>query len=353
MKKRTLIISVSVVVIIAAIASAKLISNAKEMDKNIYKPDTTSAVFVSMELLTSQKINTALTYEGSFEANKEIQIMPERGGKVTKSYVELGDYITKGSPIAHIDNDELLLQLEDAQTQYNDALRDYNRYKELAGSEAVSQNVFDKAELALKGTKNGLDIIKKQLSYMNINAPMNGYITYKNFEQGAVISPAMPIASITDISLVKLSTLVPENAIARFKLKQQLAVTCDAYPDKNYTGIVEYIAMKADEAKNFVVKIKVANETNEPIRAGMFGKARLSINVENALLINRDAVVGSTKQPQVYVVEDGKAKLKNVSLGNVYNDKIEVLSGLTTGNQVITSGIINLFDGAKVAQIVK
>lgn len=353
MKKRTLIISAFVVVIIAVLASAKLISNAKEMDKNIFKPDTTTAVFVSMELLTAQKLNTSLTYEGSFEANKEIQIMPERGGKVTKADVELGDYIKKGSLIALIDNEELLLQLEDAQTQYNDALRDYQRYKELAGSEAVSQNVFDKAELVLKGTKNGLDIIKKQLSYMDINAPMNGYITYKNFEQGAVISPAMPIAAITDISIVKLSTLVPENAIARFKLKQELAVTCDAYPGKSFTGIVEYIAMKADEAKNFVVKVKVINESNEPIRAGMFGKAMLTINVENVMLINRDAVVGSTKQPQVYVVENDKATLKNVSLGNVYNDKIEVLSGLTIGNNVITSGIINLFDGANVAQIDK
>jgi len=353
MKRKSIIISVAVVILLAIFASTKLISNAKEMDENIYKADTTSAVFVSMEILSPQKLNTGLIYEGSFEANKEIQIVPERGGKITKSYVELGDYVTKGKPIAYIDNDELLLSLENAQTQYNDALKDFQRYKELAGSEAVSQNVFDKAELALKGSKNGLDVIKKQLTYMDISAPMNGFITFKNFEQGAVISPAMPIAAITDISSVKLLILVPENAIARFKLKQELTVTCDAYSGKNYSGTVEYIAIKADEAKNFVVKIKVNNDTEEPIRAGMFGKANLKINIDNALMINREAVVGSTRQPQVYAVENGKATLKNVSLGNVYDDKIEVLSGLASGNTIVTSGIINLYDGARVSQIIK
>lgn len=279
--------------------------------------------------------------------------MPERGGKISKSFVEMGDYVTKGKPIAHIDNDELLLSLEDAQTQYNDALKDFQRYKELAGSEAVSQNVFDKAELALKGTKNGLDIIKKQLTYMDISAPMNGFITYKNFEQGAVISPAMPIATITDISSVKLLILVPENAIARFKLKQQIEITCGAYSGKSYSGYVEYIAIKGDEAKNFVVKIKVINNQEEPIRAGMFGKANLNISLDNALLINREAVVGSTRQPQVYAAENGKATLKNVSLGNVYDNKIEILSGLEPGNTIITSGIINLYNGARVSQIIK
>jgi len=353
MKRKPIIIAITVAVLIAVFALAKLASNANEMNEIIYKADTSSSVFVSMEILAPQKNETGLIYEGSFEANKEIQIIPERGGKITKSFVELGDYRSKGAPIAHIDNDELLLQLNDSQTQYDDALKNYNRYKDLAGSEAVSQNVLEKAELGLKGTKNRLDVIKKQLSYMDINAPMNGYISYKNFEQGAVVSPGMPIAAITDISSVKLLILVPENAIARFKLSQKLAITCDAYPEKTYSGSVEYIAIKADDAKNFVVKIKVENAGNEPIRAGMFGKAQLKVDIDNALMIQREAIVGSTKQPQVYAVENGKATLKNISLGNVYDDKVEVLSGLDSGNTIITSGIINLYDGARVSQIVK
>ncbi|TAF71862.1 MAG: efflux RND transporter periplasmic adaptor subunit [Bacteroidetes bacterium] len=160
-------------------------------------------------------IEQIAVFAGSFEPNKEVQVLPERSGKVTSIGIELGDYVSKGKLIAHLDNEELTLNLANNQTLYEDALRTYERNKILASGEALTKNALEKAELSVKTFKNSIDVLKKQMTYMDIYAPMSGYITSKNFELGSIISPGMPIAMITDIGAVKLNILVPENAFLR------------------------------------------------------------------------------------------------------------------------------------------
>jgi hypothetical protein len=100
-----------------------------------------------------------------------------------------------------------------------------------------------------------------------------------------------------------------------------------------------------------IVKIKVSNSASNIIRAGMFGKAYFkSKQPINALIVSRNAIAGSTKNPQIYVIENGKAVLRNVTLGQILENEIEVVGGLTDGELVANSGLVNLADGIKVAQ---
>jgi RND family efflux transporter MFP subunit len=354
MKKSSLVILISILCAFAIFTFLTLRNNKKELNEQVYRADSTQAVFITWEKVERKMINPSFTFSGSFEPNKEVQILPERSGKVTEVGIELGDFVTKGKLIAHLDNDELQLQLANNQTQYEDALRTFERNKVLASGEAVSKTAFEKSELALKGLQNAIDVLKKQMTYMNMYAPMSGYITSKNFELGSIVSPGMMIAMVTDIGFVKLNILVPENSIAQFKKGSTLAVSCDAYSGSQFTGVIDYIAVKADDSKNFLVKVKVANTSSNLIRAGMFGKAYFkSTQTSNTLAVSRTAIAGSTKNPQVYIIKNNVAMLTNVTLGQILEDQVEVVKGLSEGDLVANSGLVNLADGLKVAQVSK
>jgi RND family efflux transporter MFP subunit len=347
----TPIVIISVLVAFGIFIFLKLKNNKQELNNQVYKSDTTRAVLITWEKAERKMINPSFVFSGSFEPNKEVQVLPERGGKVTAIGIELGDYLSKGKLIAHLDNEELNLNLANNRTLYDDALRTYERNKILAAGEAVTKTAFEKAELAVKGFKNNIEVLKKQMTYMDIYAPMSGYITSKNFELGSIVSPGMPIAMITDIGLVKLNILVPENAVTQFKVNSSIAVSCDAYAGSKLSGTVDYISVKADDSKNFLIKIKVSNSASNIIRAGMFGKAYFkSKQPVNALIVSRNAIAGSTKNPQIYVIENGKAVLRSITLGQILENEIEVVGGLSEGELVANSGLVNLANGIKVAQ---
>jgi RND family efflux transporter MFP subunit len=352
MKILKIIITLAVIGAFAAFTFVKLRNNKSELNNEVYKADSTRSVLITWEKVERKLTTPNFTFLGSFEPYKEVQVLPERGGKVTTIGIELGDYVTKGKLIAHLDNEEMQLQIADNQTQYDDALRTYERNKILASGEAVTKTAFEKSELAVKGLQNRIDVLKKQMTYMNIYAPMSGFISSKSFELGSIVSPGMPIAMITDIGSVNLNILVPENAVTQFKEGNTINVSCDAYPDRQIVGTVAFISVKADDSKNFLVKIKVANASSANlIRAGMFGKAYFkSKQPINALIISRNAIVGSTKNPQVYVIQNGTAVLRSITLGQIFETNIEVIGGLSEGDLVANSGLVNLGDGIRVAE---
>jgi RND family efflux transporter MFP subunit len=351
MKKSSIVIVISIICAFGTFTFLKLSANKKELNNEVYKADTTRAVFITWEKVEKKSINPSFTFSGTFEPNKEVQVMPERGGKVTTMNVELGDYISKGKLIAHLDNEELSLSIANNQTLYDDALRTYERNKILSSGEALTKTAFEKSELAVKGFKNSIDVLKKQMTYMDIHAPMSGYVTAKTFELGSIISPNMPIVMITDIGSVKLNILIPENAVTQFKMGNSLNITCDAYADRQLKGVIDYIAVKADDSKNFLIKIKVANNSSYLIRGGMFGKAYFkSVQPVNTITVSRNVIVGSTKKPQIYLIKNGTAILTNVVLGQILEDQIEIVNGLSEGDLVANSGLVNLANGIRVVQ---
>lgn len=123
--------------------------------------------------------------------------------------------------------------------------------------------------------------------------------------------------------------------------------------DRKFTGKITFIAAKADESLNFQVEIEIANNKENNIKAGMYGSANFESNQKQELkVVPRNAFVGSVSSNQVFVVENGKAKLKKVTAGRILGEKVEIVDGLSDGELVITTGQINLQDGSLV-EIIK
>ena len=165
---------------------------------------------------------------------------------------------------------------------------------------------------------------------------------------GSFVGQGTPLFELTDISSLKLTVNVPERDVLKFRLGQAVAVRADIYGDREFSGKITNISVVADRAHNFKVQITVPNPKRE-LMAGMYGSVRLKNNASvTRLAVPRVALVGSSKNPQVYVVRNKVAHLTTFNAGTSDGDYIEVVSGINKGDVIVVKGQVNLQDKAKI-----
>jgi membrane fusion protein (multidrug efflux system) len=158
---------------------------------------------------------------------------------------------------------------------------------------------------------------------------------------------------IVNVSKLKLKVTVNESQVASLKLGNTIQVTSSVFPDKTFTGKITFIAAKADESLSFPVEIEITNNADNSLKAGMYGTANFGSKQKQQLkVVPRNAFVGSVSSNEVFVVENGIAKLKKVIAGRILGEQVEIVDGLSDGDTVIVTGQINLQDGNAV-EIIK
>lgn len=340
-----------VIVVAIGLTAWKLSENKKIAEEKVYRRDPNTQVLVKTAKVVTQELNQAQTWLGTFEPNREIKILSETNGKVVKVGISEGDRVSAGQVIAQVDSDILQYQIIAAQANYDETQADVRRYQNLTKGEAVAQIQLEKANLAAKAAESQLKVLQKQLKNTTIVAPFSGTITAKTFDLGTVLAMGAPLAQLTDISALKLVINVPEKDILKFKEGQSVNVTTDVFPEQQFAGRVSMISAKGDNAHNYPVQILVSNSNTNLLRAGMYGSVVIGNSLKtNAIVIPRNALIGTSKQPQVYVIEGGKSVLRNIKIGVSNNEFYEVTEGLKEGEIVIVSGQVNLENGTPVKE---
>src|SRR5574343_8571 len=316
MNKR-LIIIVVVAVGLVGLTAMKLMSNQEAVKKKIYIHDSEAAVLVEETAPSIHTFESAFSYLGTFEPIRQNTIGSDASGKIIRVNIE---------------------------GQKNDDIR----YTNLAKDNAVPGVQVEKTKLGLKSAEIQKKQLQKQLRSTNITAPFSGVITKKLVDLGSVIGGGSPIVEITDISSLKLTVSVPERDILKFKLGQEVSIKADIYGDRSFNGKVTNVSVQADKSHNFKVQITVKN-AQQDLMAGMYGSVSL-VNSKSvtALAIPRKALVGSSKNPQVYVIRNGKAILTSFNAGTSDGEFIEVISGLSKSDKIVIKGQVNLQNNSNV-----
>jgi RND family efflux transporter MFP subunit len=332
-----------------AIVVIKLKSNKEIVKDKVYQYDKEQAIHVQVDTIKSELIGAEFAYSGTFEPNKETKLSAEIQGKINDVLVDVGTFVTKGQSLIQLDNSLLKLQLQSAEVQVEGLEADVKRFTVLANADAVQGVQLEKAELGLKSAKVQRATLLEQINKTTIKAPFNGVVTAKLTEEGAFAAPGVPLLQITDISVLKFSVNVSENDLSSFQLNQTFSINADAYSDVLLSGKATMIGSKANMGSSFPVQFIVNNTSDFKIKSGMFGKVNLkSDNQKTGIIIPASAIVGSSSQPQVYKVKNGKAVLNSISIAQKIKNKTVVAKGLEEGDVIVTNGFINLFDNANV-----
>lgn len=346
-KKKALYIFLLLTIII--IVAIRLKSNKEVTEKKVYQYDKKQALNVQADTLKIEEVNAIFYYSGTFDPNKETKISTEVQGRINDVLVNEGNYVKKGQSLIQLDNSLLKLQLQNAGVQIEGLEADVKRYSILVKADAVQGIQLEKAELGLKSAKVQRATLREQINKTTIKAPFNGIVTAKLSEEGAFAAPGVPLLQITDLAQMKFTVNVPENNLSQFLLNQTYSITADAYPDNSLSGKATLIGSKANMGNSFPVQFTVNNIADFRIKAGMFGKVKIeNPEKESGIIIRSSAITGSAEQPQVYLIKNGKATLQNITVLKRIKNQSIISSGLNEGDVIVTSGIINLFNGANV-----
>ena len=354
--KKTIITIVSIIAALGVIGY--VLNNIKKENKanTDSVAEKNAAVSVKISPVKTEEVSLDFVANGNFQPIQQLTFSAEKSGKVISVLAKEGDYVRVGQTLLTMRGDVINVNAQQAQAVYANAKSDYARYENAFKTGGVTKQQLDQAKLALTNAQSNLTQANINVGDTRVKAPISGFINKKHIEPGSILTgmPATPLFDIVNVSKLKLVVTVNENQVASLKVGNTINVTASVYPDKNFSGKITFIAAKADESLNFPVEIEISNNVNNDLKAGMYGTANFASNQQkqHLMVVPRNAFVGSVSSNEIFVAENGIAKLKKVTAGRILGDQVEIINGLSDGEKVITTGQINLQDGNKV-EIIK
>ena len=305
--------------------------------------------------MLSMAVDNSIALSGTFEARKELDIIAESQGRITQLNIDEGQYISKGALVARIDDTNIQAQLLTTKASMAKAQKDVERYERLVKAGAISQQQYEEVKLGYQNSLANVTSIEQQLKYSSARSPMSGVIKEMKLEEGSFASPGTVLATVVDVSSLKMVVKIGETEIMQVKKGQRVEIVTEVYPNEVFIGKVKLISVQADVARNYEVEIELPNPKRTPLKPGMYGTVQITPanNMDqNALFVARKSIVGSVQSPKVYTVNGAnEVSYKSVKVGEIVEDKVKVLDGLVEGELVVISGQINLTDGKKVKLI--
>lgn len=350
MKKLTgIIISVLVVAgIVAVLASNKKKMNA-ETSATVRED---KGVPVSTVIAEESAYSIDFTANGPAQAVNELNFVSNTQGRVIAVYADKGSYVKKGDPLLKVESELLESDYEAALATYEAMRHDVERFTRSNEAGGVADQQLDNLKTQLTAAKSRLDRSRKMLEDAVVKSPMTGVVNTRFVELGSLIAPNVPLFDIVNDSRLKVTVGVPESRVKTLSKGRKVTLTNASVPGKTFAGTIGFIGVKTDRGLNYPVEIILDKDSD--LRVGMYLKVHFTDETQRTgILVPRKAIVGSAKDANVYVVENGKAVRRIVTLGEMIDDKVEILEGVDAGDNIITAGIMNVADGTEVICINK
>jgi membrane fusion protein (multidrug efflux system) len=323
---------------------------ANEAKTEFVKQSNIGDIPVLVQKVSRNDFSQGFLANGNFAPVRELSYLAETAGRITKLLVDEGSVVRQGQPIAYIDAQLVSTDLESAKANLNQLKVDKERYESAFQTGGVTQKQMDDARLQYDIAKTRYEAASRRVSDTYVKAPISGIINKKYIEQGAYLSVGNKMFDIVDVSRLKLAVSVPEGQVVTLKTGQKVAVTSNVFPETKYEGTITFIAAKGDNSLNYPVEMEVSNVQGKDLKAGMYGTAHfVDPKADKTIFIARTAFVGGVNSNEIYIMDGNVAKKRKVVAGRIIGDQVEIRKGLNEGDTVITSGQINLTEGAAVA----
>ena len=349
--KKTLIYIV-IAAVLVGLAAYKISSNKSKQEAEVAEvAKEVDKINVNVVTVQYESINTDYTANGTFLPKAETNLSSEISGKVVSVLVKEGSRVGAGQVVATIKKDAIEVDMSQAQNNLQNAIIDNQRYENAFKTGGVTKQQLDNSRLQLKNAQAAVRAQSVRVNNAAVRAGISGTINKRMVEPGAVVSPGTPMFEIVNINTLKLSVLVDESQISKLQIGQVVPISVNVYPEDSYSGRITFIAPKSDASLNFPVEIEVSN--NGKLKAGMYATAVFKTNNgasnQSLLTVPVEAFVNGVTSGQLFIVDNnGTAKMIKVQIGKVFGNRVHVISGLKGGEQVITSGQINLDNGSKI-----
>ncbi len=336
--------AIRTVTIIAAVAS--LVACGGKGGDKAATTTKKEAEKVKVQTLENERIAKTLELSSTLEGYETMNISPSITGHIEHIYVEVGSRVQRGTMLVRMDQ----TQLNTTRINLASTKTELERVTALKASGSVSQQVYDQ-------TKAGYDQLVETERFQNENtfvkAQFAGVISAKNYEDGEMYTGA-PILTLTQISRLKAIINIPESYFPLVKQGMKVDVVSDIYPDEVFPATIEIVYPTIDpQSHTFQAKLNIPNN-GEKIRPGMYVRTRLAVGEVDAIVVPYQSVLKLTgsNDRYVFVNDGGQARRVAVTLGQRFDDRIEIIpveaNAMKAGDQLVITGQARLVDGDKL-----
>ena len=335
MRKSIQLLSLISILFIASCTGAKKDDSAAAV--------TEERVFsVKTAVIGTADVKQSVDFTGNIEPMYKNNISSAAAQRVDKIYVEVGDKVSKG---------QLLVQMEDvnyiqANLQLENLKIDLQRVEALYNAGGVAKQQYDQLKTQVNVSQEAISNLYKNTKLLS---PIDGVIVQRNFDNGD-LATGMPILTVMQMHPVKILINISEEFFPRVTTGMPVDISLDIYPDEKFSGKIALIHPIIESAtKTFRAEVRIENP-QMAIRPGMFARATVDFGSMNRVVVPDMAVVKEvgTNDKYVYVVNGDSVDRVKVELGKRVGHIYEIISGLESGQTVVTSGHTGLINKSKI-----
>lgn len=373
-KRHIVVYLIAIVLIIGLFAGAKFyVSQTRQRIQKTQEQAITQSQTEAETLLTKVKIveilpvpfTDILVLPGTVVPYEDIDLAAKTSGTVEWIGPKQGARLKKDEKLLQVDVTSSKTKVTEARALYEQAVKDYNRIKQLYQEKITSKQQLDTAETALNTAKAALDSSSINLKDGTLYSPINGILDSLLIDPGEYINPGQTVMKIVDIDRVYIELPVPEKDILYFTKGQEVALQMSVavgqensndasetsdFGQGDFKGVIDFISMTADSTtRTYLVKV-LAENPDHKMRPGMIVRARLvRRELQDAIAVPFFTIIDHEEGKSVFVIdEEGLARERLIQYGSFQRGLVEIRNGLKLGEKLVVVGQRNLVDRQKV-----
>jgi membrane fusion protein (multidrug efflux system) len=319
----------------------------KHYHSNSQAPE--NKVVVEVASVTAGNIPIQAKAVGTLNAAHSIEITPEFTGKVSQIFFTDGSFVKKGTLLIQLADEVYQSKVDSAKAALFYSETNYKRMYLLGKQGVIARQAIESAQADLKEKQAVAQESQVTLDKMHLTAPFDGVLGKARVSPGNYVAVGQPLVNLTDIQHLRVEYSVSEKYLSQLKLGQSVTITTNAYPGKEFLGKIAYISPTINaEDRTISLYADIPND-DRLLTAGLFVNVVQSLGMqEQAVLIPSESVVATIDGQKVFKIVSGKAISVPVKIGQRNVNNVQILSGLSQGDIVVTAGQEKLKDGTTV-----
>lgn len=314
------------------------------------KPMAAPKVVVSTAKATLQLWQPHINALGTSTAIQSIDLSPQVSGIVKTIAFKSGQHVTEGQLMVKLEDTVLQASRESNTAQLKLTKANFERSLKLYRKKLVSSLDFDTRRSAYQESLSDLHKINAQIAQTVVNAPFSGQLGIRNVNIGEYVSPGAKMVSLQMLAPMYIDFNIPEKFYTSIKVNNTLKITTKAYAKRVFIGKVIAISPHVDlNTRSFKVR-SITQNNGKLLTPGMFVEVRVAVGKpQKMIVVPQTAITYRPYGESIYVIKKGgKAHLQYVKVGDLFQDKATITSGLKNGDEVVIAGQVKLHDGASV-----
>ena len=292
---------------------------------------------------------------------EEARVVAKVRGLITDILVEEGDYVEQGQVLAVIEDAPYRIELSRTKAELDRLANELTRSKELYEKQLVSAETYEEILYRYEVQKANYDLAQLNMEYTQIKAPISGTVSERMIKKGNMIGVDSPLFQLVQMQVLEAMLYVPEHELYKIRPNQTVTLQVDAIPGQLFYGNVDRISPSIDATTGtFRVTLSInqpdgisatgrATDPLSRLKPGMFGRVNIKYDTrQNAVMIPKVALISEDRTNVVYVAADSMVMKRSVETGYEENGWIEITSGLSSQEAVVTVGQTTLSDSARI-----